>query len=52
MTAVAAPVILTTGDIRRHVRELIESEQPEVAVLAYQELTPETKLQELGRISV
>ncbi len=49
---VAAPVILTTGDIRRHLRGLIESEQPEVAVLAYQELTPETKLQELGRISV
>ena len=49
---VAAPVILTTRDIRRHLRGLIESEQPGVAVLAYQELTPETKLQTLGRISV
>jgi type III secretion protein V len=49
---VASPVILTTRDIRRHLRGLIESEQPGVAVLAYQELTPETKLQTLGRISV
>jgi type III secretion protein V len=49
---VASPVILTTGDIRRYLRGLIESEQPGVAVLAYQELTPETKLQTLGRISV
>jgi type III secretion protein V len=48
----ASPVILTTSDIRRHLRGLIESEQPRVAVLAYQELTPETKLQTLGRISV
>ncbi len=49
---VASPVILTTRDIRRHLRGLIESEQPGVAVLAHQELTPETKLQTLGRISV
>ena len=49
---VASPVILTTGDIRRHLRELLEPEQPQVAVLAYQELTPETKLQTLGRITV
>jgi type III secretion protein V len=49
---VASPVILTTGDIRRHLRGLLESEQPQIAVLAYQELTPEVKLQTLGRISV
>jgi type III secretion protein V len=49
---VASPVILTTGDIRRHLRGLLESEQPQIAVLAYQELLPEAKLQTLGRISV
>jgi type III secretion protein V len=49
---VASPVILTTGDIRRHLRELLEPEQPQVAVLAYQELTPEVKLHTLGRITV
>jgi type III secretion protein V len=46
------PVILTSADIRRHLRGLVEHEQPEVAVLAYQELAPETKLQTLGRITV
>ena len=49
---VASPVLLTTSDIRRHVRGLLESEQPQVAVLAYQELTPEATLHTLGRISV
>jgi type III secretion protein V len=49
---VASPVLLTTGDIRRHLRGLLEAEQPQVAVLAYQELTPEVKLQTLGRICV
>ena len=49
---VDSPIILTTGDIRRHLRGLLESEQPQVAVLAYQELLPEAKLQTLGRISV
>ena len=52
VASVASPVILTASDIRRHLRELLESEQPQVAVLAYQELTPETKLQTLGRITV
>ena len=52
VAGVASPVILTTGDIRRHLRGLLESEQPQVAVLAHQELTPEAKLQTLGRISV
>jgi type III secretion protein V len=49
---VASPVILTSGEIRRHLRGLLESEQPQVAVLSYRELTPEAKLQTLGRISV
>lgn len=49
---VASPVLVTTGDIRRHLRDLLEAEQPQVAVLAYQELTPEAKLLTLGRICV
>ena len=49
---VSSPVLLTTGDIRRHLRGLLESEQPQVAVLAYQELMPEATLQTLGRIAI
>jgi type III secretion protein V len=48
----SAPVIVTTADIRCHVRRLIESEHPEVAVLSYQEIEPDVKLQPLGRITV
>ena len=54
-TAVAeapSPVILTASDIRPHLRGLLESEQPQVAVLAHQELTPDAKLRTLGRITV
>jgi type III secretion protein V len=49
---VHAPVVLTSADIRRYVRRLIETEHPRVAVLSYQELTPEAKLQPLGRVKV
>lgn len=52
VTDVASPVLLTTGDVRRHLRGLLESEQPQVAVLAYQELMPEAKLRTLGRIAI
>jgi type III secretion protein V len=43
-------VILTSSEIRRFVRRLVEAEHPRVAVLSFQELTAETKLQQLGRI--
>ena len=46
------PVILTTADIRRFLRRLVETEHPTIAVLSYQELSPEAKLQPIGRISV
>jgi type III secretion protein V len=52
MTGHREPVILTAADIRRYVRRLVESEHPHVAVLSYQELAPDVKLQPLGRISV
>ncbi|MCA9508308.1 MAG: type III secretion system export apparatus subunit SctV [Myxococcales bacterium] len=46
------PVILTSQDIRRFVRKLIELEFFEVAVISFQELSPEFKVQPIGRISV
>jgi type III secretion protein V len=45
-------VILTSSEIRRYVRRLVESEYPQLAVVSYQELSPETQLQPLGRIKV
>jgi type III secretion protein V len=45
-------VILTNTEIRRFVRRLIEAENPNLPVLSFQEITPETKLQPLGRIKV
>jgi type III secretory pathway component EscV len=52
VAGVARPVILTSPDIRRHLRGLLEPEQPEVAVLAYPELLPEARLETLGHITV
>jgi type III secretion protein V len=52
IASLAAPVILTAGDIRRHVRALLATEHPHVAVLAPHELTPETPLQNLGSIAL
>jgi type III secretion protein V len=48
----SAPVMVTTADIRCHVRHLLEAEHPKVAVLSYQEIDPDVKLQPLGRITV
>jgi type III secretion protein V len=45
-----SPVILTSADIRRYVRRLIETEHPTLAVLAYPELAPEARVQDLGAI--
>ncbi len=46
------PVILTSQDIRRFVRKLIELEFFEVAVMSFQELSSEYKVQPIGRISL
>lgn len=46
------PVILTTQDIRRFVRKLIEVEYYEVAVMSYQELCSDFRVQPIGRISL
>jgi type III secretion protein V len=46
------PVVLTSMDIRRYIRKLIEGDLPELMVLAYQELTPEITVQPLGKIAM
>ncbi|MCC8191020.1 MAG: type III secretion system export apparatus subunit SctV [Planctomycetes bacterium] len=44
------PVVLTSMDIRRYVKKVIEAEMPDLMVLSYQELTPEVTVQPLGKI--
>jgi len=45
-------VILASGDVRRHLRTLLEPELPDVAILATHELTPGITLTAAGRIEV
>jgi len=46
------PVLLTSMDIRRYVRKLIELDLYELPVLSYQELTQEITIQPLSRIEL
>ncbi|MCK5893923.1 MAG: type III secretion system export apparatus subunit SctV [Endozoicomonadaceae bacterium] len=46
------PVLITSMDIRRYVRKLLEAEVYELAVLSHQELTEDITVQPLGRISL
>ncbi|MCL1916663.1 MAG: type III secretion system export apparatus subunit SctV [Desulfovibrionaceae bacterium] len=46
------PVLLTSMDIRRYVRRLIEPEFYDLPVLSYQELTPEITTQPVARIKI
>lgn len=46
------PVLVTSMDIRRYVRKLIEPELYELPVLSYQELTQEVTIQPLGRVNL
>jgi type III secretion protein V len=46
------PVILTSQEIRRFVRKILELDFFHVAVLSYQELSPDVKVQPIGRISL
>jgi type III secretion protein V len=49
----AQPLVLLTGiDVRRFVRKLIEAEFPDMAVISYQEIVPEIKIQPLGRVQL
>ncbi|MEM9280414.1 MAG: type III secretion system export apparatus subunit SctV [Verrucomicrobiota bacterium] len=45
------PVILTSMDLRRYVKKLLELEVPDLAVLSHQELTQEITVQPLGKIA-
>lgn len=46
------PVLLTSMDIRRYVKKLIEPELRYLPVLSYQELAPEISIRPLGRIQI
>lgn len=46
------PVIVTDMELRRFVRKMVELEFSSLAVLSYQELTPELNIQPIGRISM
>ena len=45
------PIILTSMEIRHRLRMEIHSEFPQVAVLSYQELSPDLNIQPIARIS-
>lgn len=45
-------MLLTAIDVRRYVRKLIETEFPDIAVISYQEILPEIRIQPLGRIQI
>jgi type III secretion protein V len=47
-----APVLLTSMDIRRYLRKMIEQDLYELPVLSYQELTQEINVQPLARIDL
>ena len=46
------PVLLTSMDIRRYVRKMIEGDLYDLPVLSYQELTKDINIQPLGRVSL
>ena len=43
-------VVLTSMDVRRHARSLIEIEFFDIPVLSYQELTPDLRISQLGQL--
>lgn len=46
------PVLLTSMDIRRYMRKMIEQDLYELPVLSYQELTTEVNIQPLARVEI
>lgn len=44
------PVILTTAEIRRYFRKIIELEFPQLSVLSYQELSENLRIQPIARV--
>lgn len=50
--AAQKPVLLTSMDIRRYMRKMIEQDLYELPVLSYQELTQEINIQPLARVEL
>lgn len=46
------PVLLTTAEIRRYFRKIIELEFPQLSVLSYQELSENLRIQPIARVSI
>jgi len=46
------PVILTTAEIRRYFRKIIELEFPQLSVLSYQELSENLRIQPIARVTL
>lgn len=46
------PVILTTVEIRRYFRKIIELEFPQLSVLSYQELSENLRIQPIARVNL
>ena len=51
-TAMKRPVLLTSMDIRRYLKKMVEQQFPALPVLSYQELTPEITIQPLGKVTI
>lgn len=46
------PVILTTAEVRRYFRKVIELEFPQLSVLSYQELSENLRIQPISRVAL
>ena len=46
------PVILTTAEVRRYFRKIIELEFPQLSVLSYQELSENLRIQPIARVAL
>lgn len=46
------PVILTTAEVRRYFRKIIELEFPQLSVLSYQELSENLRIQPIARVTI
>ncbi len=47
-----APVLLTTPDVRRPLRNLVAGRFPRLPVLAYEELPPDLPVRPVGRVAL
>jgi len=45
-----AAVVLTNMDVRKRLRKLLQTKFPQLAIIAYHELSPYVNIQPIGRI--